>query len=59
MNRLNAEINKAINAPDMKERLAANGVDPLGGTPEQFAEFIRSESVRFGKVIKAAGIKPE
>ena len=59
VNRLNAEINKAINAPDMKDKLAANGVDPLGGTPEQFAEFIRSESSRFGKVIKAAGIKPE
>ena len=59
VNRLNAEINKALNAADMKEKLAANGVDPLGGTPEQFAEFIRSESVRFGKVIKAAGIKPE
>ena len=59
VSRLNAEINKAITAPDMKEKFATNGVDSLGGTPEQFAEFIRSESLRFGKVIKAAGIKPE
>ena len=31
----------------------------LGGTPEQFGNYIRTESVRFGKVIKAAGIRPE
>jgi tripartite-type tricarboxylate transporter receptor subunit TctC len=59
INRLNAELNKAIQTPDLKEKFASNGVDPLGGTPEQFANYIRSESVRFGKVIKAAGIKPE
>ena len=59
INRLNAELNKAIAAPDMKDKMAANGVDPLGGTPEQFRDFVRSESLRFGNVIKAAGIKPE
>ena len=59
INRLNAELNKAIAAPDMKDKMAANGVDPLGGTPEQFRDFIHSESLRFGNVIKAAGIKPE
>jgi tripartite-type tricarboxylate transporter receptor subunit TctC len=59
INRLNAELNKVITAPDMKEKMAANGVDPLGGTPEQFRDFIRSESLRFGKVIKEAGIKGE
>ena len=57
VNRLNAEINKAIAAPDMKEKLAQNGIEPLGGTPEQFATYIRSESARFGKVIREAGIK--
>jgi tripartite-type tricarboxylate transporter receptor subunit TctC len=59
INRLNAELNKVISAPDMKDKMAGNGVDPLGGTPEQFRDFIRSESVRFGKVIKEAGIKGE
>jgi tripartite-type tricarboxylate transporter receptor subunit TctC len=59
INRLNAELNKAIATPDLKEKFAANGVDPLGGTPEQFGSYIRSESVRFGKVIKDAGIKAE
>ena len=59
ISRLNAELNKVNIAADMKEKMAANGVDPLGGTPEQFRDFIRSESVRFGKVIKEAGIKGE
>jgi tripartite-type tricarboxylate transporter receptor subunit TctC len=59
INRLNAELNKVVSAPDMKERMVANGVDPLGGSPEQFRDFIRSESFRFGKVIKEAGIKGE
>jgi tripartite-type tricarboxylate transporter receptor subunit TctC len=43
----------------MKERLLAAGIQPLGNTPEQFASFIRSETQRFAKVIKEAGIKPE
>ena len=59
INRLNSELNKVVTSPDMKEKMASNGVDPLGGTPEQFRDYIRSESVRFGKVIKEAGIKGE
>ena len=57
--RLNAEFNKMLKAPDMKARMAQNGVEPIGGTPEQFRDYIRSESDRFGKVINAAGIKGE
>jgi tripartite-type tricarboxylate transporter receptor subunit TctC len=57
--RLNTEINKALAAPDMKDRLLAAGIQPVGNTPEQFAEFIKSETARFAKVIKDAGIKPE
>ncbi|MES2561150.1 MAG: tripartite tricarboxylate transporter substrate-binding protein, partial [Pseudomonadota bacterium] len=57
--RLNTEINKALASPDLKDRLLNVGVQPLGTTPEQFATFIRSEAVRFAKVIKDAGIKPE
>jgi tripartite-type tricarboxylate transporter receptor subunit TctC len=59
INRLNTEINKALASPDMKERLLAAGIQPLGNTPEQFASFIRNETQRFAKVIKEAGIKPE
>jgi tripartite-type tricarboxylate transporter receptor subunit TctC len=57
--RLNAELSKALTAPDMKERLASAGIEPMTSTPEQFASFIKSETVRFAKVIKDAGIKPE
>jgi tripartite-type tricarboxylate transporter receptor subunit TctC len=57
--RLNTEVNKALAAPDMKAKLTAAGIQPVGNTPEQFANFIKSETVRFAKVIKEAGIKPE
>ena len=57
--RLNAEINKALLAPDFRERLAANGAEPAGGTPEQFARVIERETAKFAAVVKRAGIKPE
>jgi tripartite-type tricarboxylate transporter receptor subunit TctC len=57
--RLNTEINKALAAPDMKDKLVAAGIQPVGNTPEQFASFIKSETARFAKVIKEAGIKSE
>jgi tripartite-type tricarboxylate transporter receptor subunit TctC len=59
LTRLNSEINKALAAPDMQERLVAAGIQPVGNTPEQFAQFIKSETVRFAQVIREAGIKPE
>jgi tripartite-type tricarboxylate transporter receptor subunit TctC len=59
LTRLNSEINKALAAPDMQDRLMAAGIQPVGNTPEQFGQFIKSETVRFAQVIKEAGIKPE
>ena len=59
VSRLNTEINKALAAPDMKEKLVGAGIQPVGNTPEQFASFIKSETARFAKVIQEAGIKPE
>jgi len=52
--RLHAELGKAIAAPDARERLAAGGFDPLTSTPERFADFIKSETARYGKVIQEA-----
>jgi tripartite-type tricarboxylate transporter receptor subunit TctC len=43
----------------MKERLAALGFDPVGGTPEEFTARIKGETVTWGKVIRAANIKAE
>ena len=57
--RLSTEINKALTSPDLKDKLLAVGVQPLGTSPEQFATFIRTEAGRYSKIIKAAGIKPE
>ena len=57
--KLNGELNKALTSPDLKERLAGAGIEPVTSTPEQFAAFIKSETTRFAKVIKDAGIKAE
>ncbi len=55
--RMNVEINKALKSPMFAEKVVPAGVEITGGTPEQFAEHIRRESEKWGKVIKAAGIK--
>ena len=57
--KLNAEVNKALAAPDVREKLAAAGIEPAGGSPQQFADFIQSEMTRWGKVAKDAGVQPE
>ncbi|MGZ5177279.1 MAG: Bug family tripartite tricarboxylate transporter substrate binding protein [Burkholderiales bacterium] len=59
VSRLNTELNKALGSSELKDKLLAAGIQPTGGTPEQFASFIRSETARYAKVIKDAGIKPE
>jgi tripartite-type tricarboxylate transporter receptor subunit TctC len=57
--RLNTEINRAINLADMKERFAQQGATPAPGTPEDFAAWIRSEIAKWGKVVKASGVRVE
>jgi tripartite-type tricarboxylate transporter receptor subunit TctC len=55
--RLNREIVKALESPDLRERLAALGVEPWPGTPEQLAGLVRSETVRYAKIIKSIGLR--
>jgi len=55
--RLNAEINKIIAAPDMRQRLIDNGFEPVGGSPDKATEKIHSEILKWAPVVKAAGIK--
>jgi tripartite-type tricarboxylate transporter receptor subunit TctC len=55
--RLNGELNAALQAKDLVERLEPTGVGAAGGTPEQFGALIRAELVRYGKVVRDAGIK--
>lgn len=57
--KLNAEVVRIVNLADVRERLAAMGVDPLGNTSEQMAEWIKGEIARFGPVVKAANIRAD
>jgi len=55
VDRLNSEITKALDTPELKQRLAELGSAPVHGTPEQFGAFIKSETARWGKVVKESG----
>ena len=57
--RLNGELVKIIAMPDTKEKMQNAGFEPMSSTPEKFAEFIKTEIVRWGKVIKDANISVE
>lgn len=54
--RLNREVNLALKSPDLVEKFLAQGAEPLGGTPEQAASYMRQEMDRWGPVVKKAGI---
>jgi tripartite-type tricarboxylate transporter receptor subunit TctC len=55
--KLNAASVKALASPEMRERLAAQGADPIGNTPEQFAAFIKVEIDKWAKIVKASGAR--
>ena len=55
--RINAETLQVLQAPALREKLFALGMEPLGSTPAEFAAFIRSEIKRLGEVVKASGAK--
>jgi tripartite-type tricarboxylate transporter receptor subunit TctC len=57
--RLNAEINKALTAEDVRAKLFAAGIDIQGGTSQRFADYIKAEVAKWGKVTAEAGIQPE
>jgi tripartite-type tricarboxylate transporter receptor subunit TctC len=56
--RLNADITAVIAMPDVNERIAADGAEPVGNTPEQFSAFVKSEIEKWRRVIEQAGLKP-
>ena len=55
--RLNTEINKALQTPELQKKLSDQGADVAGSTPEQFANVVRDEMARWGKVVKESGAK--
>jgi len=56
---LNAALNKALQDPEVKEKILSQGNEMGGGTPEQFAALIKAEAPRWGKVVRDAKIEPE
>ena len=57
--RLHAESVKAIAAPDIRDRMMAEGAEFVGDTPEQFTAFVKSEIAKWAKAVRASGAKPE
>ncbi len=57
--KLNTEINAALKLPDVRTKLEAAGIEIQGGTPQEYVALIKSDLVKWGKVVKEAGIQPE
>jgi len=57
--KLAAEVTRILALPDVKQKLLDTGVEPVGGTPEQFNAFIGTEMIKWAKVARDAGIQPE
>ena len=59
VDQLNAAINKAMQSPDVAQKLSGLGMDPATGTPEQFANVLADDYAKWGPIVKASGFKPE
>jgi tripartite-type tricarboxylate transporter receptor subunit TctC len=57
--RLHAEFTKALAAPDIRERMLNLGAEPVGGSSAEFAAYIRAESDKYARIIKASGARPD
>ncbi|KJK10238.1 MFS transporter [Burkholderiaceae bacterium 16] len=59
LDKLSGEMDAVLHQPDVKARLIEYGIDPVGGTPDQFQAFIKDEAVRWAGVVRKGGIKVE
>lgn len=50
---------KLVKQPEVRDRMIASGVDPVGSTQEEFAAYVRTEVAQWARVIKATGAKPD
>jgi tripartite-type tricarboxylate transporter receptor subunit TctC len=57
--KINAETVRILNLTEVRQRLSEQGAEPAPSTPEQFARYIRSETQKWGQVVKATGMKQE
>jgi len=57
--KLQTETAKALKQPDLSERLARDGSEPVGSTPAQFAAYLKTEMAKWADVIKRSGMQPE
>ena len=57
--RLSAEIVRIVQQPDMKERLLSQGADPIGMPAESFRAYVKAELAKWGKVVRASGVRVE
>lgn len=57
--KLHAGVVRALQNPDVRQRLLNDGAEPVGNSPEEFANYLRGETTKWAKVVQAAGIKPE
>ena len=55
--RLNGEVAKVLRLPEVSERFKALGIEISGGTPAEFAAFMRAETVKWGRVVRESGAK--
>src|SRR6266850_6211792 len=56
---LNSEVNRVLAQPEVRGRLASEGGDTLGGSPEQFASFLKAEHAKWGRVVRESGARAE
>ncbi|MBX3662588.1 MAG: tripartite tricarboxylate transporter substrate binding protein [Burkholderiales bacterium] len=59
ISKLHTGVVRALQNPEVRQRLLNDGAEPVGSSPEEFAAYLRSETAKWAKVIQAAGIKPE
>ena len=57
--RLNTEIVKIVNQPDVRERILADGAEPVSNTPEEFRKFMLADHAKWAKLVKESGAKFE